>query len=178
MTNLRKFRWLTAAALIACGATQLFGQADTAQISGFVRDATESVIPAAAVTITNEATQLTRSVQTNESGYYVALALPPGYYTVAAEADGFKRTLRPQNKLDSNISMQVDLQLELGDVSESIEVAAEALQLQSETATVGRLVEEKQIKNIVLNGRNPLFLALLKPGVTSGSSIGGFSFGL
>ncbi|MDE0103281.1 MAG: carboxypeptidase regulatory-like domain-containing protein [Bryobacterales bacterium] len=178
MNAIKKTGWLTAVALLATAATHLFGQADTTQISGFVRDATESVIPGAAVTITNEATQLTREVQTNESGYYVALALPPGYYTVAAESEGFKRTLRTQNKLDSNIAMQVDLRLELGEVTESIEVAAEAIQLQSETATVGRLVEETQIKNIVLNGRNPLFLALLKPGVTSRSSIGGFSFGL
>ena len=178
MNHTKRIVWLAVVAFVAVGASSLFGQADTAQISGFVRDATESVIPGAAVTITNEATQLTREVETNESGYYVALALPPGYYTVAAEAEGFKRTLRTQNKLDSNIAMQVDLQLQLGEVTESIEVAAEAIQLQSETATVGRLVEETQIKNIVLNGRNPLFLALLKPGVTSRSSIGGFSFGL
>ena len=171
-------RSLTSLLLLGLLVPGMFGQADTAQISGFVRDSTDAVIPGATVTITNEATQLARQVQTNESGYFAALALPPGYYTVTAESEGFKRTLSTQNKLDSNISMQVDLQLELGEVTESIEVVSQAIQLQSETATVGRLVEEKQIKSIVLNGRNPLFLALLKPGVTSNSSIGRFSFGL
>ena len=83
MNHTKKTVWLAVVAFVAfaaVGASSLFGQADTAQISGFVRDATESVIPGAAVTITNEATQLTREVETNESGYYVALALPPGYY--------------------------------------------------------------------------------------------------
>ena len=169
---------LCALAAIVIVPRQAMAQGDTAQLSGFVRDATESVIPAAAVTITNEVTQLTRQVDTNENGYFVALGLPPGYYTVAAESEGFKRTVLTQNKLDASIAMQVDLRLELGDVSESIEVVSEAIQLQSETATVGRLVEETQIKNIVLNGRNPLYLALLKPGVTSSSSIGRFSFAL
>ena len=154
------------------------GQADTAQISGYVRDSTEAIIPGAIVTITNEATQLTRQVETNENGYFVALALTPGFYTIAAESEGFKRSVRTQTKLDANIARQVDMSLEIGEITESIEVISEAVQLQSETATVGRLVEETQIKNIVLNGRNPLFLALLKPGVTSSRNIGSFRFGL
>ena len=167
-----------ALAMWAIGTPPALGQADTAQISGYVRDATEAIIPGAVVTITNEATQLTRQVETNENGYFVALALPPGFYTIAAESEGFKRSVRTQAKLDANIAMQVDMSLEIGDVTESIEVVSQAVQLQSETATVGRLVEETQIKNIVLNGRNPLFLALLKPGVTSSRNIGSFRFGL
>ena len=169
---------LGAVLVLALASIPMFGQSDNAQISGFVRDATDAVVPGAVIEITNETTQLTRQVETNENGYFVALALPPGYYTIAAESEGFKRTVSSQNKLDASINMQVDLRLELGEVTESIEVVSQAVQLQSETATVGRLVEETQIKNIVLNGRNPLFLALLKPGVTSRANIGSFSFGL
>ncbi|MCB1022213.1 MAG: TonB-dependent receptor [Acidobacteria bacterium] len=165
------------ACLLVCSSTTMFAQADTAQISGFVKDATGAVVPGASVTLTNEATQLTRQVETNESGYYVVSALPPGYYTVAVEAEGFKRSVTSQNKLDASIAANVDVTLEVGAVSESIEVTASATQLQSETATVGRLVDQTQIENIVLNGRNPLFLALLKPGVRGGS-LAGFSFGL
>ena len=166
------------ACLLLASASTVFAQADTAQISGFVKDASGAVIPGASVTITNEATRVTRQVQTNESGYYVVSALPPGYYTVEVEAEGFKRTVTTQNKLDASIATQVEVVLEVGALTESVEVTASATQLQSETATVGRLVDQTQIENIVLNGRNPLFLAMLKPGVRRGGSLAGFSFGL
>lgn len=166
------FAWL----LLASAGT-VFAQADTAQISGFVKDATGAVIPGASVTISNETTRLTRQVETNAGGYYVVSALPPGFYTVTVEAEGFKRTVTSQNKLDASIATQVEVVLEVGAFTESIEVTASATQIQSETATVGRLVDQTQIENIVLNGRNPLFLALLKPGVRGGS-LAGFSFGL
>jgi hypothetical protein len=166
------------ACLLLASASAVYAQADTAQISGFVKDASGAVIPGASVTITNEATQLTRQVQTNESGYYVASALPPGFYTVAVEAEGFKRFVKSQNKLDASIATNVEVVLEVGAVTESIEVTASATQLQSETATVGRLVDQTQIENITLNGRNPLFLAMLKPGVRRNGSLAGFSFGL
>ena len=168
---------LTSATVLVDG-PRLHAQADTAQLSGYVRDASGSVIPGATVVITNEATGVAREVQSNENGYYVVSALPPAYYTVAVEAEGFKRGVQTNNKLDANLASQVDVVLEVGAITESIEVRAQAVQLQSETATVGRLVEETQIKNITLNGRNPLFLAMLKPGVTRSGSLAGFSFGL
>ncbi len=169
---------LLAVAAFFAGVPLAFSQADTAQLSGYVRDSSGSVIPGATVTVTNEATGVSREVQTNANGYFVVTALPPAFYTVAAEAEGFKRTVQTNNKLDSNIASQVDVTLEIGAVTESIEVVASAVQLQSETATVGQLVEETQIKNITLNGRNPIFLAMLKPGVTRTGSLAGFSFGL
>ncbi len=168
---------LLAVAAFFMGVPPAFPQADTTQISGFVKDATGAVIPGAVITVTNEATGLTRDVQSNESGYYVVSALTPGFYTVAAESEGFKRTVQTNNKLDASIAASVEIVLEVGSVAESIEVTAQAITLQSETATVGRLVDSTQIENIVLNGRNPLFLALLKPGVRGGS-LAGFSFGL
>ncbi len=155
-----------------------FGQSDTTQLSGFVKDATGAVVPGAAVAATNEGTGLERSTQSNENGYYVLSSLPPGLYTVAVESEGFKRAVSTQNKLDPNLPATVDIVLELGAVTETIEVVADAARIQSETATVGKLVEQKQIQNTILNGRNPLFLALLKPGVRRGGSINAFSFGL
>ena len=166
------------ACLLLASATSLFAQADTAQISGFVKDATGASIPGAKVTLTHETTRTERAVETNESGYYVVAALTPGFYTVAAEAEGFKRTVKTGNKLDAAIATQVEITLEVGGVTETVEVSANAVQLQSETATVGRLVDSTQIENITLNGRNPLFLAMLKPGVSRNGSLAGFSFGL
>jgi len=155
----------------------VFAQSDTAQISGYVKDPTGAVVPGATVTLRHETTGLERVVKSNTTGYYVVPNLPPGYYTVLVESPGFKRFQKTQNKLDPNIPATIDATLEVGTVAETVEVVASVAQLQSETATVGKLIEGKQIENMMLNGRNPLFLALLKPGVRGGS-LQQFSFGL
>ncbi len=155
-----------------------FAQSDLAQISGFVRDPSAAVVPNATVTVTNEATNAERKTQTNESGYYVVPNLPPGYYTISVEAAGFKKFVRTRNKLDANLPLTVDVTLDVGAVTETVEVVASVAAVQSETATVGRLVESTQIQNMMLNGRNPIWLALLKAGVRSGSSLASFSFAM
>ncbi len=174
---MRSLRSLALGAAVCLSAAALaFGQSDTAQISGFAKDASGAVVPGAQVTLTNETTGLVRKTSTNESGYYVVSSLPPGFYTLAVEATGFKRFVKTQNKLDPNLPRTIDALLEIGELTETVEVVAEVAQVQSETATVGRLVESTQIQNMVLNGRNPLFLAMLKPGVRRGFL--GFSYGL
>ncbi len=162
--------------LLAIPGTRLGAQSDTAQISGFVTDATGGVVPAATVAAINEVTGLERQVETNPNGYFVVANLPPSLYTITAEAEGFKRYIKTRVKLDANLATTADVLLEIGAVTETVEVVASTAQIQSETATVGRIVEQKQIENMVLNGRNPLFLAMLKPGVRRGFL--GFSYGL
>ena len=71
-----------------------YAQSDTSQISGYATDATGGVVPGATVTATNEVTGLERQAETNEKGYYVAANLPPGNYTITAEAQGFKRYVK------------------------------------------------------------------------------------
>jgi hypothetical protein len=154
-----------------------FAQSDTAQISGTVLDSSGSAVPNANIAVRNEATGLERRVTTNESGYYAVSSLSPGFYTVSVEAQGFKKYQKTQNKLDPNINTRVDAALEVGAITETVDVVAEVANVQSETATVGKLIEASQIQNMQLNGRNPLFLALLKPGV-SGGALNQFSFGL
>ncbi|MBI3282254.1 MAG: TonB-dependent receptor [Acidobacteria bacterium] len=155
----------------------VFGQSDTAQVSGFVKDPSGAGVPSASVTLRNEATGLERHASANASGYYAVSSLPPGYYTIMAEATGFKRFQKTGNKLDPNIAATVDANLEVGAVTETVDVVAEAVNVQSDSATVGKLIETRQIQNMMLNGRNALFLALLKPGVRGGS-LAGFSFGM
>ncbi len=164
-------------AIVVVTVVAAFGQSDTGQISGFVKDATGGVVADAKIAIVNEATKLERRATTNESGYFVAANLPPGFYTVIVEMTGFKKFTSTGNKLDANVATQVNAALEVGQVTESIEVAASAVLVQSETATVGRTVTSEQIALLMLNGRNPLFLALSKPGVRGGA-MSGFSFGL
>lgn len=179
MSRVRSWGMACIAAIwLMCAATTvLYAQSDTAAISGFVRDPSGAVIPNANVTIRNEATSVERKATTNESGYYIVSSLPPGFYTVTVESTGFKRFEKTNNKLDPNISTTVDANMSVGQASETVSVTAEAPAIQSETATVGKLITSNEIRNIPLNGRNPLFLALLKPGV-SGGALAQFSFGL
>ncbi len=155
----------------------VLAQSDTAQISGFVRDQTGASVPGAAVTVTNETTQLERKTVTSDEGYYAVASLPPGYYTISLEMAGFKKFVKTRNKLDASVNQRVDASLDVGGVEETISVVAAPTQIQSDSATVAKLVESKQIEKMSLNGRNPLFLALLKPGVRGGA-LTGFNFGL
>ena len=157
----------------------ILAQSDTAQISGFVRDQTGASVPGAAVTVTNETTQLERKAVTTDEGYYAVASLPPGYYTISVEMAGFKKFVKTRNKLDAGVNQRADAALEVGGVEETISVVAGSSQIQSDSAMVAKLVESKQIEKMSLNGRNPLFLALLKPGVrANGGQLTGFSFGL
>jgi hypothetical protein len=153
-------------------------QSDNTQISGYVRDSTGSGVPNAAVSIKNESTGLERRAKTNETGYYVVNALPPGLYTLTAEASGFKKFQKTQNKLDPNIAATVDANLEIGAITETVDVVASATTLQTESATLGKVVTTKELETLQLNGRNPIFLALLKPGVRGANSLANFSFDL
>ena len=164
------------AALIVLS-TSLFAQSDTASIAGTVRDPSSGSVPNATVTIRNEATGLERRATTNEGGYYIVSNLPPGTYTVTVEAAGFKKFERTNTKLDPNLPATVDVGMQVGSAAETINVVAEAPAVQSESATLGRVVTTKEIQNTPLNGRNPVFLALLKPGV-SGGALAQFSFDL
>lgn len=175
MTSMRRLACVLALLL---SVLPCFAQSDSGQISGYVKDSSGAVVVGASVTLVNEATRLERRAQTNETGYFVVANVPPGFYTVTFEAAGFKKFTSTGNKLDANVATSVNATLEVGAVTETVEVVANLAQVQAETATVGKTVDAQQISNLMLNGRNPIWLALLKPGVRSGSSMAGFSFGL
>ena len=154
-----------------------FAQSDLTSITGFVRDSSGAVVPNAQVTLKSEATGQERKAKTNESGYYVFTNIPSSTYTVIVEAQGFKRTDRTGAKVDPSVPATIDVALAIGQATETVEVRADAVAIQAESATLGRVVQEKQIRDLQLNGRNPIFLALLKPGV-NGGALSQFSFGL
>lgn len=156
----------------------LFAQSDNASISGIVKDQTGASVANAKVTIRNEGTGFERIVSSNESGFYTVTNLPPGYYTVIVEMTGFKSSTKTRNKLEAALPLQVNADLTVGALTESVTVEANVAQLNTESATVGKTVEQVQIQNLTLNGRNPMFLAMLKPGVRRGSALSGFSYGL
>jgi len=167
---------LLAALSLAISITS-FAQSDNTQISGFVKDQAGGVISGAKVTVKSDTRAFERSATTNAEGYFVITQLPPGLYTVKVEASGFKQYQENGRKLDPNLPASIDVSLQPGQVTETVTVTASVAQVQSETATVGRLVETKQVEYLQLNGRNPLFLAQVRPGVIGGA-LGGNSFAL
>ena len=172
MNHVRKF-----GALMLLCALGLLGQSDNSSISGVVKDPSGGVVGNAKITLRNEDTSFERQTTSNDSGFYTVTNIAPGYYTVTVEAAGFKKSSRTRNKLDAGLPLAVNLELAVGQVTEVVNVEASVAQLNTESAAVGKTVEQKQIQNLTLNGRNPLFLALLKPGVRGGA-LSGFSFGL
>ena len=163
--------------LLAACLPATFAQSDLTSISGFVKDATGATVPNAQVSLVNESTNQERKTTTNETGYYIFTNIQSSSYTVNVDAAGFRKASRTGAKLDANVPATVNVDLAIGQNTDSVEVSAEAVAIQADSATLGRVVETRQIRDLQLNGRNPILLALLKPGV-NGGALSGFSFGL
>ena len=141
-------------------------------IQGLVTDATEAVVPGAAVTITNTATGVEAKTSTNETGNYSFLLVSVGNYEVRSELEGFKTMVARNVRVETAGQVRRDFALELGDVTFSIDVIAALVSLHTENATVGAVVENKRIVELPLNGRNMVNLAVLVPGVQFGAKTG------
>src|SRR5262245_1122206 len=162
---------------VAVSTVVVLAQSDNSSISGVAKDPSGAVVSGAKVKVRNEDTRFERQATTNESGFYTVTNIPPGYYTIEVEAPGFKSVTKTRNKLETAIPLAVNFDLSVGQVTETDTVEANVAVFTTETATVGKIVDQTQIQSMTLNGRNPLFLALLKPGVRGGA-LSGFSFGL
>ncbi|HXJ38787.1 MAG TPA: carboxypeptidase-like regulatory domain-containing protein, partial [Bryobacteraceae bacterium] len=168
MINLRRMCALSA--LIFLGTGLCFGQAVTATILGTVSDPTGAVIANARITVTELATNSARSAQSNESGNFTFPDITPGHYSVTGEAAGFKREIRPNIDVLVNSATRVDMQLQTGNVSESIEVTDTPPALQTDRVDTGRKLDTVQTENLPLGGgRNFQNLINLVPGATRAS---------
>lgn len=147
---------------LAAIATALFGQ--NATLVGTVRDPQSALIRSATVTLTNTETRIVQSAQTDEDGTYQFAAVRPGMYSVKAAAPGFKTWEKADLVLAVDQRIRVDPTLELGEASTLITVGAEIASVQTESASLGEVIETKKIVEIPLNGRFFLDLALLTPG--------------
>src|SRR6266850_2003209 len=152
-------------------------QTGTSNITGTVRDTQGAVVPGATVTAKNDATGVTSTQTTNDAGLYAFAALPVGNYTITVEKQGFKTLQKTHNALEVGTPLTADAALEVGSVSETVTVTGGAEQLQTANATLGNVVEQKAIETLPLNGRNPLTLLLLEPGVVQ-RSFGGAGSGV
>src|SRR6267142_887855 len=156
---------------VVCAVTAI-AQTGTSNITGTVRDTAGAVVPGATVTAKNEATGVTSTQTSNDSGLYAFTALPVGNYTITVEKQGFKTLQKTKNALQVGEPLTVDAALEVGAVSETVTVTGGVEQLQTSNATLGNVVEQKAIEALPLNGRNPLTLLLLEPGVVQRSAGG------
>src|SRR5256885_11647907 len=168
--NMKKFSRLSALALFTSLLLSgvLLAQSDLGTISGYVKDQSGATVANAKVTIQNDR-GVTRQATTNESGYYVISNVPPGRYTLSVENTGFQKYQSTDNKLDPNASLAIDATLTVGSANQTVEVSASTVQLQTESASVQKLVTREQIDSLELNGRNPIGLASLVPGARGGT---------
>jgi hypothetical protein len=154
----------------------ILAQSDVGTIVGFVRDQSGAVVPKAKVTIQNEGTGELHTVFTDAQGHYTVPSLPPANYSMTAEATGFKKFTSSHNKLDSNSTISLDGDISIGAETQTVEVTGTASVLQTQSAAVQSEVTGRQVQNQELNGRNPLYMAQLLPGVRATSSLGDFNF--
>jgi hypothetical protein len=142
---------------------QTFGE-----ITGEIRDSSGGVVPSATVTVTNQATGSVRTVSANQEGVYSFPSLPPGVYDLKVTAQGFEVFTRRQIELQVQQTARIDFSLQLGEVTQTIEISGGAPLLTTEDATVGTVIENRRIVDLPLNGRNALGLVFLSSNVTFG----------
>src|SRR5712692_1608092 len=177
---MKSINWLPVACGLLFSATALFGQAQSGTVVGTVTDQSGSVVPDANVTIVNDGTRFTRLVTTNAQGQYSANAFPTGSLTITVEREGFAKLVRSGVQLTAADTLTVNLQLKVGNVTQSVEVTSAAPLLQTQSAAVSQLVDNRQVLELPLNGRQFTSLIALTPGAYGGSAgnLGGAVYAL
>jgi hypothetical protein len=173
-------------ALIGCAASLLVGlmliltltpglqaQVSTADIVGTITDSSDAMVGGAKVTANNLATGLNYQTVSNSRGEFAIPLLPSGRYRIRVEATGFKTRNITEVTLDVGDRYRADAKMEVGGLEQSIEVKADAAALQTESATVGTVVDQTQVQDLPINGRNFIQLAQIVPGA---NNYGGGSF--
>jgi hypothetical protein len=152
------------------GFGQTFGE-----ITGLVTDSTSGAVVGAAVTVTNPQTNFTRTEVTNTAGFYNFPSLLPGVYNIRVEISGFQSQIRNKVELQVQQVARLDFQLQVGAVTQAVEVTGGAPLLNTEDATIGTVIENQRIVDLPLNGRNFLQLVALSPNVSTAFANGGQS---
>ena len=167
-TSLLRFWFVSLFAALSCVA-----QTSSSTLTGTINDNSGAVVAGAVVTVTNDATGLAQKQVANSAGLFSFPSIAVGMYTVSVEMAGFKTARRTKVVLEVNTPTSVPVTLELGDTREVVKVEASVQQLNTSNATLGNVVQKETVVNLPLNGRNPLNLIVLEPGVTqrSGTTI-------
>ena len=153
--------------VVAICSANSFSQFSTGQVSGFIRDKNGGALFGAAAKISNVATKAQFETKTDENGYYLFPTLMPGNYEISIEVSGFKKFIDLEIEVGANSKRRVDAELEPGEVAETVTVLARD-ELQRDTAEITKTLGTRDIQDLALNGRNPVNLVLLTPGVRGG----------
>ncbi len=165
-----------ASALVAVFAgLSLTAQETRSMIFGRVLDPSAAPVVGARVTITNTQTNLAVNLVTNETGYYEAPLLLPGVYHVAVQAAGFKSSLRGGITLPISTRVQIDCTLEIGNLSESVSVTAEAPLLETNAVSTGMVIDQRSLQDLPTLNNNPTLLARLVPGIQTTGGASGYT---
>lgn len=161
---------LLLAGALGSATTALYGQVDRGAITGTVHDPTGAVVPGATVAVTQTETKQSVTLTTDNSGSYTANLLRVGTYSVAAEMAGFQKIVRQNIEVSVNQVATVDLTLQVGATTQTVEVTGAPPLVQSETSSLGTIETQRRIVDLPLNGRNFIQLAYLGPGANSGAA--------
>ncbi len=159
----------TLSLVILFGGASLLGQTTNGSIVGNVKDPSGAVLPGVTITVSNEDTKISRDVTTSQTGDFSASNLLPGSYSATAKLAGFKTLIRPGVVVRLNQATTLDLVMDLGAVTQSVEVTGTVPLLQTTEGTIGHVVEQRRIQNLPLNGRDFTQLTLLIPGAAQAS---------
>ena len=174
--TLRKLSFMCLLVFLAVGLSnaRLFGQVGaTGTILGTITDSSGAVLPNVKVTITNTATNVKFNTDTGSTGDYTAPSLNPGTYTVSATANGFQTSVTQSFTLAVDQKVRIDMSLKPGAVTETVELTAQAVQLDTDSAALSQEMSGQQVASLPLNGRNFMQLLLLGAGaVTVGGEQG------
>ncbi|HKE31641.1 MAG TPA: carboxypeptidase-like regulatory domain-containing protein, partial [Candidatus Angelobacter sp.] len=146
--------------------------APTGTILGTIRDANGSVVSGATVTALHIETNFSRSVVTDNNGDYIIASLPIGAYKITAALQGFKQAVMPDVVLQVDQKARIDINLEIGDITNQVTIAGTAPLVETERSSVGQVVDNQKIVDLPLNGRDFTQLAALTPGVLTSQTTG------
>jgi hypothetical protein len=161
----RPKRLLLVVLVCLLGASAGYGQEVRASIRGTVTDPSGAPVPNASITVTHVAQNVSVTTRSNEAGNFLSPFLAPGTYRLAAEAPGFKKAVRENIGLQAQDMARVDVQLEIGSLTESVTVRESVSMLQTETATRSQTITNELIANVPTQGRNPFQVAWSAAGV-------------
>ena len=161
----RSVSFLVTVLLWAVTPAALFGQNVNGKITGNVSDSSGAAIGQASVTLTNLDTNAKNEIATDSSGNYSFPNITPGRYKIQVEKSGFKNFVREPIIVEIESGLKIDIALPVGAATETVEVTGQAPLLQPETNSLGQVIEQRTVTDLPLNGRNPIALTQLVPGV-------------
>ena len=163
--------------LLVFGSSRLLGQQDVGFIAGTVTDSAGQLVPGATVHVESSSTGIAQTFASDAKGFYQSQAVKPGVFTVRIEKEGFSTSIANNVTVDAAARLTVNVRLEVGSVSVSVQVMSTPPSLDTTDAQLGNTIDTRQVQQLPVNGRSVLALATLSPGVESavGATSEGFA---